>query len=405
MTSGIKNDHKEFIRLSKIAHSNKYRYHKTVYTRAKDKIIITCPIHGDFVQLAQSHILGFGCKFCGGIKVADKTRKSAEYYIDKANKAHNYKFDYSKTNWKEHKINVICPKHGIFNCNKRNHLRGHDCMRCRGGQVSFPEFLRRAQEVHGDTYIYDSVDKDNFRYGDHITIICKVHGPFSQVPSSHITGRGCMECGHISTRLTPEEFFTDCAITHGNKYNYSKSKFIGLFKEVKIICPEHGEFLQVAENHKKGHGCRICSEPQGEKRIRVILQNNNIKHSQQYEYNDCKYKRVLPFDFYLPEYNMLIEFHGRQHYEETNYFKTPLKEQRRKDRIKLKYCKNNNIPLLIIPHWDYDKIEELINNFIELVSKNYREANSSPGFLLGSSGLSPGVIGCTPFGGTFTPPD
>ena len=78
--------------------------------------------------------------------------------------------------------------------------------------------------------------------------------------------------------------------------------------KIKILCPTHGVFEQTPTNHLKGKGCPICQESKGEIKITNILNNKNIKHIKQYKFDECKYKRKLPFDFYLPELNMCIEF-------------------------------------------------------------------------------------------------
>jgi very-short-patch-repair endonuclease len=128
--------------------------------------------------------------------------------------------------------------------------------------------------------------------------------------------------------------------------------YIGSFKKIKLICPIHGEFEQSSDKHVKGHGCLFCKESKGEKEIRVYLENNKIKHLQQYVFNDCRDRYPLPFDFYLPNYNMCIEFDGRQHFEAVDRWGglNGLLDQQKKDEIKNKYCLDNNIKLLRIAH-------------------------------------------------------
>ena len=63
-------------------------------------------------------------------------------------------------------------------------------------------------------------------------------------------------------------------------------------------------------NLKQGYSCPICDESKGEKFVRQYLESNNIEFIQEYKFNDCKHKRSLPFDFYIKEYNLCIEFDG-----------------------------------------------------------------------------------------------
>lgn len=71
---------------------------------------------------------------------------------------------------------------------------------------------------------------------------------------------------------------------------------------------------------KQSWMCPICSESKGEKAIRTYLENNNIKFIQEHRFNNCKYKNLLPFDFYILSKNLCIEFDGRQYFEENDFF-------------------------------------------------------------------------------------
>ena len=121
---------------------------------------------------------------------------------------------------------------------------------------------------------------------------------------------------------------------------------------MKIICPIHGVFEQTPNSHLRGSGCPICKTSKGELEIQRILYNKNIKYITQYTFDNCKNKRKLPFDFYLPDYNMCIEFDGKQHYETIKYWggEETLIKTKNNDKIKTNYCKNNNIKLIRIKY-------------------------------------------------------
>lgn len=82
----------EFIEQAIKVHHGKYTYEKVIYTQRTSKIIVTCPIHGDFVQMAGEHLKGVGCAKCA----KDAQRLTSEQFISKSNKVHGNKFDYSK---------------------------------------------------------------------------------------------------------------------------------------------------------------------------------------------------------------------------------------------------------------------------------------------------------------------
>jgi len=134
--------------------------------------------------------------------------------------------------------------------------------------------------------------------------------------------------------------------------------------KIKIICPFHGVFEQTPKNHIKGQNCPNCPKKIisiGEKKISEILRKNNIKYNNQHTFENCRDKRKLPFDFYLPYYNMCIEFDGRQHFESVINFggEEQLKKTQQNDKIKNKYCKENNIKLLRIKYTE--NIEEKLS--------------------------------------------
>lgn len=115
-------------------------------------------------------------------------------------------------------------------------------------------------------------------------------------------------------------------------------------------------------------GCPFCLMSKGEVKIENFLNKKGIKFEKQKKFSECKNILPLPFDFYLKDKKVLIEYNGKQHYEEMEFFggiKSFL-EQKKRDKIKVKYCKENNIPLLIIPYTEYERIEEIVSDFLEI---------------------------------------
>ena len=78
--------------------------------------------------------------------------------------------------------------------------------------------------------------------------------------------------------------------------------------------------------------------------------------------------RELPFDFYIPDLNITIEYDGRQHYEIIDYFGglDGFIDTKIRDTIKTIYCKENNIKLIRIPYWDFDKIEKILEKELKV---------------------------------------
>ena len=115
-----------------------------------------------------------------------------------------------------------------------------------------------------------------------------------------------------------ESFLKRATEIHAGKYDYSKVNYIDSQTKVIINCTKHGDFFQLANGHLSGKGCPVCSSSKGERFIRNVLLKHNIKHIQ--EYSIPLQSRRFRYDFYLPDYNLLIEFHGAQHYFPVKFF-------------------------------------------------------------------------------------
>ena len=102
--------------------------------------------------------------------------------------------------------------------------------------------------------------------------------------------------------------------------------------------------------------CGCINYSIGEQNIELLLKENSISYIKEFKFNDLGLYR---FDFYLPEYNRLIEFDGKQHFQECggSWDKNDnLKQRQERDKIKNQYALDNNIDLIRIPYWERDNI-------------------------------------------------
>ncbi len=226
-------------------------------------------------------------------------KSNKEEFIEKARKIHGDKYDYSKVNYVNNKIEVIitCPEHGEFKQRPNDHLRGHGCRECSNKRtqealrLSTEEFIEKARKKHGNKYVYDKVN-----YVDSTTdviITCPEHGDFPQNPSNHLCGAGCPKCAGTE-KLTKEEFIKKAREVHGNKYDYSKANYINNKKPVTIICPIHGEFDQRPDAHiYRGLGCKKCGIlVRADKRrltIEEFVERSRKVHGNKYVYSKVNY--------------------------------------------------------------------------------------------------------------------
>lgn len=118
------------------------------------------------------------------------------------------------------------------------------------------KFIEEAHVVHKNEYGYSKINyiKSNVR----VCIICSKHGEFLQKPNNHLNGSGCPKC-YGNEKYTMNDFIKKSINVHGNIYDYSKSKYIGNNIPICIICKKHGEFWQVPSSHWYGFGCAKCA--------------------------------------------------------------------------------------------------------------------------------------------------
>lgn len=231
-----------FITRSKNVHGDKYTYEKTEYVKSKSKVVITCPEHGDFKQIPNSHLNGSGCPSCGSGKKANSRRIKHDIAIQKCKDFHGDKYDYSLVNYSKvsDKVIIVCPEHGSFEQSLINHYRGRGCPRC--GKLSMAEvqklskddFLKKARFVHGDEYEYDLSTYENYR--SKVRITCKKHGVFFQSAENHYSsGAGCPSCAVRNSK--GERGIVDLIQSLGFKCQTSDRNLIKPL-ELDIVIPE-----------------------------------------------------------------------------------------------------------------------------------------------------------------------
>ena len=288
----------EFIEKAKKKHGNKYDYSKVEYISARKKVSIICIEHGEFKQTPDNHLRGKGCPTCSG-----NIKLTTEKFIEKAHVKHGNKYDYSNVEYINAKTKVIirCIEHGEFKQTPSSHLNGNGCPTCanilnyKKQSLTTEGFIEKAKKKHGNKYDYSNVKYIN----NHTKVIirCIEHGEFKQTPGSHLSGCGCPTCGYILSAkkqsLTTEKFIEKAKKKHGNKYDYSKVKYIDAHKKVIIRCIEHGEFKQKPGKHLYGNGCPTCANILNAKKQSLttegFIEKAKKKHGDKYDYSKVEY--------------------------------------------------------------------------------------------------------------------
>ena len=363
-----------------LVHNNRYTYDKFNFQNTAIKGTITCKLHGDFSQTPNGHLNGRGCPKCKGDKIRQLKAHTAEQFIKKAKETHGDRYDYDKVNYRNSysEVDIGCKKHGGFIQSPSNHIKGQGCPKCgieesrMKRSLTLEEFIQRAKLTHGDNYSYAKVSYTGI--GDKVEILCRKHGSFFQIAYDHLQGKGCKLCRNelLSERFshTTERFIEKAKAIHGDRYDYSKVVYVNDRTKVIITCREHGEFLQVPRGHLSFKGCSKCSSSIGERCLELIFIKNKIKYTPQYKLPFYNFE----YDFYLPDYNLFIEFHGVQHYRPISYFGGGLgfAETKRRDLHKVELAKIYKISFLEISYKNLHRktgiSEELILETLNRIS-------------------------------------
>lgn len=302
--------------------------------------------------------------------------------------------------------------------------------------LKLEKFIKKASEIHKNKYSYEEV-KFNMNI-DKITIICPIHQKFTQTVASHLVGAGCPTCGTLRTRVQYDEFVKRARSIHGDKYDYSKTECIPNEKTI-ITCDKHGDFKMKIMLHLAGSGCNQCaidvhkytnedvdnfllkhtkfirlSNYEGYDK-KIILKCTTCDYKRETTYKDFSYlgircqnctgylknerlvkdtikdlniknekliirlsdRRIFP-DFYLPEYNLVIEYHGPQHFQIVDFSgHSPEKaaekfeKQKIRDQLLRNWCLENKKELLEIDGRIYKhiKLVEFVKNYFAIKIK------------------------------------
>lgn len=319
------------------------------YKGAKIKIKHKCSKGHIYKQRPDSHLRREKCSKCNSIKMNMLRRKTSEkYYQECKEKSLDLPIeDYINSSTK---IKHKCKDGHIYYQRPNDHLRGKGCPICKGNKKKTSEEYYQECKAKGlDLPIED--------YRGALVKIkhkCKQKHIYEQKPSEHLHSSGCPKCGRRkmvisrtgkNKKKTTEEYLQECK---SKGLDLPIEDYINANTKIKHKCSKGHIYEQTPSDHLQKYGCPICNESHGERFIRNYLNKNNIKYITQKRFHDLKDKTYLSYDFYLPSYNTLIEYQGKQHYESIDYFggEKQFNKQRLHDELKREYAKDNGYKLL-----------------------------------------------------------
>lgn len=304
----------EFIKKANIVHNGKYDYSKTdlEHPLENKKVIITCPIHGDFEQCPYKHLKGSGCrKCCGNIRKSKEEviKEIKEIYGDRYIIPDDFEYKSNKAKFK-----MICPVHGEFETRYHNFIKKkHGCLKCSHHIYENNEFIDDIKKIYGDCFIYDEVEFKGYR--NKVKLICKNCGsPIYKSPASLLSGKAkCDKCG------------------------------------------ERGGMSYL------------------EYEVKTLLEEEKIKYVYQQTFEWLRYKQPLSVDFYLPDYNVAIECQGRFHYtpykKDDEKYKAEFKKQLERDEVKKEKCAEHKIKIIYYTDQPIEEDELTVKNKNKIISK------------------------------------
>jgi hypothetical protein len=214
---------------------------------------------------------------------------------------------------------------------------------------------------------FEFLSDDYSALDDKVLCRCRTHDYISKIRiKSILAGCGCEKCRYEKTSqaLTLSDKEIADRINNSDFDVEYASGYIGMDFTIKVKCQKCGCIYETSpRNISKCPECDFYYR--GEKLTADCLKDNNINYLTQYIFKDCIYINPLKFDFYLPDYNICVEYNGQQHYKHVMCFggEERFKNQQIRDNIKRQYCKDNGIKLIEIPYTYNTK--EKIENYLK----------------------------------------
>lgn len=256
------------------------------------------------------------------------------------------------------KIKVRCKKHDYtWDVIPRQLLSKPQCPICSGHNKNNKEFLKEVNQANKDIIPLTEYTRDRIPM-DFLCLRCGKK--FTQTPAIFLNTPSCPICRNRKRR-NQDDFIKEMEET--NEDITIIGTYTNFQNKVKCKCKKcSSEWEAFPQNLLRGHGCPICNSSIGERKVRQFLEKYKIKFSQEYIFKDCKDIFCLPFDFFLFDQNMCIEFDGIQHFEPVQHYGGAeyFEIVKKHDDIKNRYCTDNNIALLRISYKNINNIEEIL---------------------------------------------
>jgi hypothetical protein len=279
-------------------------------------------------------------------------------------------------------INFICPKHRSKGIQSKDwsHFKTYTygCSYCSGRGKTNEDIIPLIKNK--------DVELISKYKGNEKPIDCrcrKCGNEWTTLPKVLITnGSGCPICGRLkavkSETKTKEQFIKE--LKEVNPNIEALGNYVNTHTKIKCRCKIDGAIWNAypANLLNNSAGCPCCNMSVGERMLLDILKKLNINFVSQYIIDGCKLIFNLKFDAFDIDNNIAFEYNGEQHYKPIDFAgkgeewaRQEFEKIVKRDNVKIEYCRNNNIPMIVVPYWERDNMESyIINKLNELKNIN-----------------------------------
>ena len=367
-----KKTHEEFIKELKIANPNIEIIEK--YIKSDVNIRCKCLICNHIWSVRPNNLLhGRGCPICGKAKQVKSQTISIDDFLNKIKNLNveligEYKGISKNTDFR-------CKLDGyIWSCRPFHILKGHGCPKCANNiRKSHNDFIKELAIINPNISILNKYINNKI----HVECECKLCGcKWNSKPSNLLSlKRGCPKCSK-NKKKSHDEFVAEMNLVNPD------IEIIGQYKNsaTKILCKcklDNHEWYGTPNALCHGVGCPMCSTSKGEKEIAIFLNQKQYSYETQKEFTNLRGvgNGNLSYDFYLPQFKILIEYQGVQHERPVdftgdgyNYSNNEFKKQQEHDKRKREYAKDYGYELIEIWYHDFNNIKEILNKELQAFS-------------------------------------
>jgi len=362
-----------------------------LYKNAHAKLTFLCHIcNREFDMVWSSYRKGHRHSVCSWRR-GNESRKYKFEDVKQYIESFGYLLLSEKYEYAESKMAMICPGNHHIEMTYSSFLEGHRCYKCFHIRL---EDKRRFDLNYVRKYIEDNGNGDILNSNEYKNAFTKIIVKCFSCKENYFSSIAKFSCGYRCPKCAPKKWRKtqlENQFLKGNTFAEKRPELLDEWdweknvedpcriapcSKIKVfwICKKcNRPFLSAVNNRSSNNGtsCPFCNESKMEKNVSKILLGNKILFTPQKKFTDCRNKRQLPFDFFLDDFNIIIETHGIQHYENVEVFggEEGFKIRKENDLIKEKYCKDNNIIMIIIPYWEKKNILQILTQELNIKRK------------------------------------